>query len=118
MMDLYVTRHGQTIGNVQKILQGQQGGQLTENGFEQASKLGNRLKSVRFTAIYSSDLNRCIQTLSQIISHHDYLTPILDERLREKAAGELEGQPHGTTDKLAKQAGMDKREYKPLGGES
>ncbi|CAG9322408.1 unnamed protein product [Blepharisma stoltei] len=117
-MDLYITRHGQTTGNVQRILQGQQGGELTPIGFEQATKLGNRLKNVRFHAIYSSDLNRCQQTLSQIILHHNYLSPILDPRLREKGAGELEGQPLGTTDKLAKQQGVNLRAFRPNGGEA
>lgn len=109
---------GQTIGNVQRILQGQQGGELTELGFRQAVLLGERLKTTRFDAIFCSDLNRCQQTLSQLLPHHSYLQPIFDQRLREKSAGDLEGQPLGTTDKLAKKNHMNPREFRPINGES
>lgn len=116
-MELFITRHGETIGNVQRTIQGQQGGQLTELGFEQAYKLGERLKEYNFNAIISSDLNRCQQTLAPIAVHHQYLTPVLDPRIREKGAGEVEGQPLGTTDRMAKSLDISPREFRPIGGE-
>ncbi|OMJ88121.1 hypothetical protein SteCoe_10023 [Stentor coeruleus] len=117
-MELYIARHGQTVGNVERILQGQQGGELTELGVHQAQLLGERLKSVHFDAIFCSDLNRCQQTLGQIIPFHNYASPVFDERLREKSAGVLEGRPLGTTDALAKKNGVNPREYRPERGES
>lgn len=122
-MELYITRQyylnsGQTIGNVQKILQGQQGGQLTELGFRQAQLLAERLKKERFDHIFCSDLNRCQQTLSQILPFHQYITPVYDPRLREKGAGDLEGQPLGTTDQLARANNLNPREFRPNNGES
>ena len=50
--------------------------------------------------------------------HHNYIEPIFDQRLREKSAGALEGQPLGTTDSLAKKNGVNPREFRPLNGES
>jgi broad specificity phosphatase PhoE len=46
------------------------------------------------------------------------VTPIFDERLREKSAGELEGQPLGTTDALAKKNNINPREFRPPRGEA
>ena len=54
----------------------------------------------------------------QIIPHHNYIQPISDQRLREKSAGDLEGQPLGTTDALAKKNHINPREFRPLHGES
>ena len=76
------------------------------------------MKSIQFDAIFCSDLNRCQQTLSQLIIHHSYVQPIFDQRLREKSAGELEGQPLGTTDNLAKKKNINPREFRPPRGES
>ena len=42
-INLWVVRHGETFANLNHIIQGQQGGELTEKGFEQAHKLGMRL---------------------------------------------------------------------------
>lgn len=103
---------------MQRILQGQQGGELTELGFRQAACLGERLRNTRFDAIFCSDLNRCQQTLSQVLPHHGYVQVVYDQRLREKSAGELEGQPLGTTDALAKRTHLNPREYRPPSGES
>lgn len=91
---------------------------MTELGFTQAQLLGDRLKIERFDAVFCSDLNRCQQTLSQIIPFHTYVTPNYDQRLREKSAGELEGQPLGTTDALAKKNNINPREFRPARGES
>ena len=117
-MDIYLTRHGQTISNVNGILQGQLPGELTESGTLQARKLGLRLKDEHFDAIYSSDLHRCIQTLSEVAPHHPYAEPILDSRIREKSAGELEGQKLGIIEKMAKAQGTSTRLYRPPGGET
>ena len=65
-----------------------------------------RLKDETFSRIYSSDLNRTVQTVSQISVHHpdisNFLNKIipvevqLDPRLREKGGGILEGMPLNT----------------------
>ncbi|CAG9333523.1 unnamed protein product [Blepharisma stoltei] len=116
-MELFLTRHGETVGNVDRIIQGQHGGELTQLGFEQALLLGERLNNYRFDAIYSSDLHRCQQTLSQIIQYHNYIQPVLDPRIREKSGGEMEGMPLGSTDRAARALGINPREFKPPGGE-
>lgn len=58
-VNLWLVRHGETFANVKRIIQGQQGGELTKPGMEQADKLGARLQTQRFNKVFCSDLNRC-----------------------------------------------------------
>ena len=117
-MELYIVRHGETIGNLNHILQGQLPGELTPLGFEQAHKLGLRLQNEEFQAIYCSDLNRCVQTLSQITQFRSEPQPVFDPRLREKSAGEFEGQPVGTPERAARAQGIAPAKFRPKGGEN
>ena len=103
---------------MQRILQGQQDGQLTELGLQQALRLGRRLRDTRFNAVYCSDLRRCRDTLAQIAQSVELPDPVFDPRIREKGGGVLEGSPLGTADKEAKKRGVGIREYRPEGGES
>ena len=41
---LLLVRHGQSVGNVKQILQGQDNGMLTDLGREQAAEVAQRLK--------------------------------------------------------------------------
>ena len=69
-----------------------------------------------------SDLKRTEDTAKIMIEYlgEDDNKPILvlENRLREKCAGELEGMPLGSTSSAAKTKGVDSREFKPVGGES
>lgn len=102
---------------MQRILQGQQDGELTELGISQAKKLGTKLRDTEFNYIYCSDLKRCRDTLARILTFHS-VEPIYDQRLREKHAGALEGEKSGTSDKIAKSQGIPIRDFRPEGGES
>nr|WP_201714684.1 histidine phosphatase family protein [Rossellomorea arthrocnemi] len=66
MLRLFVTRHGETVLNTQRKLQGWKDSDLTENGMENALSLGNRLKDVEFHSIYASPSNRTLMTASLI----------------------------------------------------
>mmetsp|Transcript_7194 Transcript_7194/g.11387 ORF Transcript_7194/g.11387 Transcript_7194/m.11387 type:complete len:248 (+) Transcript_7194:71-814(+) len=116
-MRLLLCRHGETVGNRQRILQGQSDGCLTFYGLKQAELLGSRLKSEKFTAVYVSDLARARQTAEPIAQYHPYVTPKYDPRLREKHEGILEGKPWGAT-RVAKAGSAPKstRHSGPDGG--
>ena len=47
-MELYITRHGQTDGNVYKIMDGIRDIELNEKGIEQAKKTRDILKDIEF----------------------------------------------------------------------
>ena len=80
---LYLTRHGETVDNANKIMQGQVQGQLNEVGIRQAEELCNRLSSMPFDAFVSSDLKRAIDTARILAAPHGLgviTTPLLRER--------------------------------------
>jgi len=90
MTQLILIRHGETLWNTERRMQGQLDSPLTERGLWQAQQLGLRLKDEPFTTLYSSDLPRAARTAEQIaiVTGHDILT---DERLRERHFGVFEG---------------------------
>ena len=67
---LLLIRHGETVDNVNRIMQGQTPGCLTDNGVEQARQLGLRLKDEPIDAFVSSDLKRAVDSCLEIALPH------------------------------------------------
>jgi 2,3-bisphosphoglycerate-dependent phosphoglycerate mutase len=61
-LKLIIIRHGQSTGNVDRRMQGQGDYPLTDLGRTQAQKLAQHLRDAPPTAIYSSPLQRTIDT--------------------------------------------------------
>jgi probable phosphoglycerate mutase len=87
---IIIVRHGETEWNIRGIRQGHLDSRLTERGMAQAKALGARLSREKFTALYSSDLGRAVDTAREIakLSGHEILT---DARLRERHLGIFQG---------------------------
>ena len=68
MPKLYVLRHGQTVYNLQKRVQGHCDSPLTELGVEQARAAGRWIASerIRFDRMCSSPLGRTLATLDVV----------------------------------------------------
>ena len=80
---LYLTRHGETVDNANKIMQGQTQGQLNDIGVRQAEELRDRLACMSFDAFVASDLKRAIDTACILAAPHGLevvTTPLLRER--------------------------------------
>lgn len=88
--DVWLIRHGESTGNRDGILQGQEDLPLTDLGHEQANKLAQRVARLDFTAIYSSDLARALQTALPL-SEALHMSVGLDARLREIHVGSWSG---------------------------
>ena len=71
MTRLLLVRHGETVDNVNKIMQGQTHGRLTLNGIEQAHELGRQLRGEHIDVFLSSDLARAVETLEIIKQEKD-----------------------------------------------
>ena len=56
MTTLYLVRHGETVDNAAQILQGQQQGELNENGIKQAEEVRDRFTNEDIDAFVASDL--------------------------------------------------------------
>lgn len=90
MLRVLLVRHGETDWNQQMRFQGQTDIQLNARGLAQAEAIASRLRHERLQAIYSSDLQRAMQTAHIIARYHD-LSPIPDADLRELSYGVWEG---------------------------
>jgi probable phosphoglycerate mutase len=90
-MILGFVRHGTTEWNKEGRLQGQLDTDLTEEGREQAVKLGQSLRGGPWQGIVSSNLRRARETAELIARHSGVPLLLTDARLREKGFGELEG---------------------------
>ncbi|MFJ7970900.1 histidine phosphatase family protein [Psychrobacillus sp. NPDC096389] len=91
MLTLYITRHGETVWNTQKRMQGWSDSDLTENGISNAVSLGDRMKEIKLDVIYTSPSKRTITTANLIKGERE-IPIILDENLREINMGIWEGQ--------------------------
>lgn len=83
MTTLYLVRHGETVDNVNQILQGQTQGCLTPQGVEQAERVAREMASVVIDDFVSSDLKRSFDTCAIIARGHNkevHTTPLLRER--------------------------------------
>lgn len=89
----YIVRHGETEYNVKKIVQGHSDSPLTEGGIEQAKKLAQKLKGIKFDYAFSSDLLRAKRT-AEIIALEHKLAVETNKLLRERTYGPLEGKPN------------------------
>ena len=63
---LFIVRHTETIGNIEKRLTGRKDYEITENGQILIQKLTKELENIKFDKIYSSTSGRAIKTIEQI----------------------------------------------------
>ncbi len=89
---IYIIRHGETVWNIEHIIQGHSDSPLTEKGEEQAKALTKKFKDIKFDYIFSSDLGRAMKT-AEIINEEHKLTIKATQLLRERTYGEIEGTP-------------------------
>jgi broad specificity phosphatase PhoE len=87
MTSITVIRHGETDWNVEGRYQGQADPPLNERGFDQAHELADMLMDNSLDMIYSSPLQRALQT-AQIIADHLHLPLHTDARLLEINQGD------------------------------
>ena len=92
MTTLYIVRHGEARGNVERNFHGWFDSDLTENGMAQISRLPDRFKNIHLDAAYSSDLKRTRMTAS-VVAKEKGLSVIEVPALREIHGGEWEDVP-------------------------
>lgn len=92
MLQVYLVRHGETVWNAERRIQGQSDSPLTEKGEQQAHQVGERVKKLGITHVIASDLGRTRRT-AEIIADACGCVVTLDPRLRELNMGVLEKRP-------------------------
>lgn len=90
---IYLTRHGETTGNVMNRVQGSSDFPLTKNGLEVANDLGRGLKGITFKRAYSGDLTRQEVTASRALKYsgNKKVKISTNKKLREGGYGSFEG---------------------------
>ena len=111
-MILFVTRHGETAANVEKLFYGQLEYPLTENGRQQAKKLQPLFQNYPIARVYSSDLGRAVETAKLAIPGCE---PIQTPDLREYDIGSIAPLKQSECFRLY---GNLKGDYTPFGGEN
>ncbi len=89
-MELFIVRHGETLWNKGRRLQGSTDICLSDKGRELAVKTGQALKNTAIDMIYSSPLSRAYETACLIRGDRD-IEIKTDERLKEICFGDMEG---------------------------
>ncbi|GAA6031461.1 hypothetical protein JCM8097_006468 [Rhodosporidiobolus ruineniae] len=91
-----LVRHGESVDNLTALWAGHRDAQLSNHGYNQATRLGQAFKDVPITAIYASDLKRANTTAREVWKANTteprppFTTSPL---LREQFFGEAEGAP-------------------------
>lgn len=102
MLKIYITRHGQNKDNVAGILNGHRDEPLTEKGIEQAREIADKIKEVGiiFDAVYSSPLQRAVETAKIISEAIHSPQPEKEPSLIERDFGTMTGKNISDIEKL------------------
>ena len=96
-MNLYVVRHGETIWNVEKRVQGITDIPLTEKGRKDAEELQELISTLNIDVVISSPLDRARETAKILVNNS---LPInTDDRIKERDWGMNEGALIDTVDR-------------------
>ncbi len=87
---LHLIRHGEVEGAEEKRYNGQNDVDLTPKGMAQIGFLQMRIKKFPVSAVYCSDLSRCVDGATLLAAGYD-LQPITNPELREIDAGDWQG---------------------------
>ncbi|MBA0050673.1 MSMEG_4193 family putative phosphomutase [Streptomyces sp. AJS327] len=92
MATLILLRHGRSTANTEGLLAGRTPGvALDEHGREQAGALPGRLRELPLTAVVSSPLQRCRETVAPLLAARPELRSHIEERITECDYGDWSG---------------------------
>ncbi len=115
-VDFYYVRHGQTVFNVERRLQGQCDSPLTEKGILDAGRAEKALRMIPFDRAYCSSSERCVDTAAIILARHNTAAMPL-KGLKEVCFGSLDGR---LMSEMEEEFARRKRttDYADIGGDS
>ena len=95
-MKIYLVRHGQVNSNLYKVYNNEDE-DLNETGIEQAESIKEITQNIEYDTLISSSLKRAKHTAEIINVKNKKI--LIDERLKERDPGSLNGQPLETTNR-------------------
>ncbi len=118
---LYMVRHCEAMGNLQRLFQGTSNFDISENGARQLEFLSERFSEIPLDRVYSSPLLRAYKTAQAVVGSRD-LEIITHDGLCELDGGIVEGKPFAESFKsipgLADAWDNHPQDFHPEGGES
>ncbi len=90
MVELYLLRHTETVGNEQRLFQGRIDLEISHKGTEQLQLIGQRFENIHIDKVYSSPLPRAVKTARAALGGRT-LKITEEPLLIEIDGGELEG---------------------------
>ena len=102
MTTLYLIRHAEAEGNIERRFQGHYNGKISENGEKQLRYLKKRFRKIHLNAVYTSPLSRAVAT-AEAVNYYAELPLVLDAALMEICGGGFEGKKYAEL--LAKEVG-------------
>lgn len=93
MTTIYLVRHAEAQGNIERRFQGHFDGKISENGEKQLLYLKKRFRKIPLNAVYTSPLSRAVAT-AEVVNFYSELPLILDRSLMEICGGAFEGQKY------------------------
>lgn len=109
---IYFVRHAETYLNLYGKMQGWSNAPLTDKGKLDARRSGKGLKDVKFDAVYTSDLQRTIDTAEILLAENEATDPdmklVAMPEFREIFFGKFEGEDADETyEEVAKHLGQE-----------
>lgn len=93
-MKIFLFRHAESEDNEKHIFCGWRDPKLSKKGKIDCQELAELLKSKSFEFAYRPDLKRNLETLEEVLKFHPQTVVIIDQRIRERNYGDLQGQTH------------------------
>lgn len=117
---LFLLRHGQTVHNATRRMQGHLDTQLSDKGWEGARQVAEMLEGKSIARIVASDLSRAADT-ARVVGERLGIEVTIDARLRETDLGQWQDMRHDEVDAQYPGARAKWRHdatWRPPGGES
>jgi len=118
---VYIIRHCEARGNIDRVFHGLTDSDISENGRKQLDCLSERFKNIELSAVYASPLKRTRLTAEAVNKYHD-LSINIDYDLIEINGGVIEGLPWKELPvqypEYARQWNLAPHEFAPQGGEA
>lgn len=93
MLTLHLVRHGRTVFNTERRLQGWCDSPLTADGLVGVRSTASHLAATRLDAAYTSPSGRTRTTAAEILAHHPGTPLVAVDGLKEMSFGDLEASP-------------------------
>ncbi len=98
---IYLFRHGESTFNRQHRFTGWYDARLTDKGRQDAEKIAEKLRGKRIDIAIHTSLTRSKETLDIVLKYHPEVKRIIiDDRMRERNYGDLNGVYHATYQKM------------------